>query len=418
MRLIDLFSGGGGLSEGFKNEGFNIICHIEKDVNACMTLLTREIYYYLKSNDNLELYNKYISGIIDKTELLKSIPLKDIENIINLEINENNISVIFSKIDKYLNGIDLDGIIGGPPCQAYSTIGRARNDKIKDKDERIYLYKYYMKFLIRYQPKFFIFENVKGLLSYKDVHNNLLLPQIVKEFEENGYNINYKIIKSDDYGVPQKRERLFIFGIRNDININASTFFECLEFYKEEPIHLKELFKDLPNIKSGNTLNIYTKNKPNSFVHEYIRKGNSILTWNVARPVNDLDKQIYTLISEAKRQGISLKYNELPKNLIRHKNITNFLDRFKCIEENGSCHTLVAHISKDGHHYIHYDVKQNRSITVREAARIQTFPDNYYFEKSRTAAFTQIGNAVPVYLSKKMAISIKNIFLEGEKSYE
>ncbi|WBF53450.1 DNA cytosine methyltransferase [Macrococcoides canis] len=418
MRLIDLFSGGGGLSEGFKNEDFDIVCHIEKDENACMTLQTREIYYYLKSIDNLELYNKYISGIIDKNELLKSIPLKEIENIINLEINEKNISIIFNKIDEYLNGNEIDGIIGGPPCQAYSTIGRARNDKIKEKDERIYLYKYYIQFLIRYKPKFFIFENVKGLLSYKDVLNNLLLPQIVKEFEENGYDIKYSIIKSDEYGVPQKRERLFIFGIRNDIKINASTFFEQLEFYKEEPIHLKELFKDLPKIESGKTLNIYTNNKPNPFVNKYIRKGDSILTWNIARPINDLDKQIYTLISKAKRQGISLKYNELPKKLIKHKNITNFLDRFKCVEENGSCHTLVAHISKDGHHYIHYDVEQNRSITVREAARIQTFPDNYYFEKNRTAAFTQIGNAVPVYLSKKIALSIKNLFLEGEKSYE
>ena len=123
-----------------------------------------------------------------------------------------------------LNYIDaktdrVDGIIGGPPCQAYSTIGRAINEKKKNSDDRIYLYKYYLSFLNKYSPKFFIFENVKGLQSFKDVDGLLLLPKIKSEFRNAGYIISDKVINSSDYGVSQNRERLFIFGLRNDVDV-------------------------------------------------------------------------------------------------------------------------------------------------------------------------------------------------------
>ncbi|EAE5720092.1 DNA (cytosine-5-)-methyltransferase, partial [Listeria monocytogenes] len=256
---------------------------------------------------------------------------------------------------------------------------------------------------------------VKGLLSYKDIHNEKLLPKILKEFQSKGYNVYYKLINSVDYGIPQKRERLFIFGMKNDSNIDAQTFFEKLLVYQESSINLGELFYDLPSMEAGQEINKYSQNIPVQFVTDNLRRHEGMLSQNISRPHNERDKIIYKLVVKAKNYGENLKYNELPSNLKTHKNEKHFLDRFKSLRENDQSHTLVAHISKDGHYYIHPDLKQNRSITVREAARIQTFPDDYYFENSRTAAFKQIGNAVPVYLSNKIAKAIKDILLDREE---
>ncbi|MET2045151.1 DNA (cytosine-5-)-methyltransferase [Enterococcus faecalis] len=411
MNIIDLFSGCGGLTEGFRIKQFNMVCHIEMDKDACNSLRTREAYQYMKEKKDLSMYNSYLLGKIQRDELYKSIPINLMNKIINCEISCSTINNLIKKIIDLSDGETIDGIIGGPPCQAYSTIGRARNEKKKTEDERIYLYKYYSKFLEQFNPKFFIFENVKGLLSYKDQYNEKLLPKIIQEFESIGYDISYKIINSAEYEVPQKRERLFIFGIRKDLKISANIFFQELATEKGIGIKIKDLFNDLPEMKSGEEKNYYSKYKaPSKFVRENLKNNDTALTYNVSRFNNERDREIYRLVAIAKKNGKKLKYNELPKHLKSHKNETNFLDRYKSLSENDVSHTMVAHISKDGHYYIHPDIKQNRSITVREAARIQTFPDDFYFESSRTAAYRQIGNAVPVVLSKKIAKSICKIF--------
>ncbi|EHR4813386.1 TPA: DNA cytosine methyltransferase [Enterococcus faecalis] len=409
MNIIDLFSGGGGLSEGFKQQGYNIMCHVEMDKAACDTLRTREAYYYLKDSGNLKVYNDYLEGKISKEDFYRYIPVKYLSKVLNYRISQDELPNIIENINELISNSKVDGIIGGPPCQAYSTIGRARNDRIKEKDERIYLYKYYSHFLEEYTPNFFIFENVKGLLSYKDIFNEKLLPKIVEEFERKGYKVDFKLLNSAEYGVPQKRERLFIFGIKSRLEGDAHHFFDHLLKYKERSININDLFFDLPTMSSGETINLYSSKHPNSFVEKNLRSSNVLLSQNISRPNNKRDKSIYKLVVKAKNSGQSLKYNELPSNLKTHKNEKNFLDRFKCLNEKEQAHTLVAHISKDGHYYIHPDIKQNRSITVREAARIQTFPDDYYFENSRTSAFKQIGNAVPVYLSGKIAKTIRDI---------
>ncbi|EPI2206751.1 DNA cytosine methyltransferase [Listeria monocytogenes] len=415
MNIIDLFSGGGGLAEGFKQQGYNILCHVEMDKDACDTLKTREAYYHLKDKGELDTYKLYLNGEFTKEEFYCIIPEYFLSKVLNYQISQNELPNIMKNMGKIIDGSKIDGIIGGPPCQAYSTIGRSRNEKIKEKDERVYLYKYYSLFLEEYDPTFFIFENVKGLLSYKDIHNEKLLPKILKEFQSKGYNVYYKLINSVDYGIPQKRERLFIFGMKNDSNIDAQTFFEKLLVYQERSINLEELFYDLPSMEAGQEINKYSQNIPVQFVTDNLRRHEGMLSQNISRPHNERDKIIYKLVVEAKNYGENLKYNELPSNLKTHKNEKHFLDRFKSLRENDQSHTLVAHISKDGHYYIHPDLKQNRSITVREAARIQTFPDDYYFENSRTAAFKQIGNAVPVYLSNKIAKVIKDILLDREE---
>lgn len=412
MNIIDLFSGAGGLTEGFRTKDFNILNHVEMDEAASKTLELRDAYYYLSDKHKLSLYVKYLENKITYDELMEYIPLQIKSKTINNEINSKTIDKIFKTIDDEIadNHILLiDGIIGGPPCQAYSTVGRARNKYKKESDERIYLYRYYIEFLEKYHPKFFIFENVKGLLSFKDQYNELLLPKMVEEFNASGYKLSYKLIDSSEYGVPQKRERLIIFG--SDGTFDSNNFFTELEKSKEQPNTIGELFQDLPFLHNGQELNAYGKHSASTFVHNYLRTSNKVpLTQNISRPNKQNDLDIYKLIAEAKKAGKNLHYNELDKKYQTHKNKHSFLDRYKALDNNSVSHTLVAHISKDGHYYIHPDVEQNRSITVREAARIQTFPDNFYFETSRTSAFKQIGNAVPPYLSHKFATTILSLY--------
>ena len=145
-----------------------------------------------------------------------------------------------------------------------------------------------------------------------------------------------------------------------------------------------------------------------------IRTRDDVLTWHIARRQIDRDREIYRIaIRKWFGDHERLTYGELPAELRTHKNTASFLDRYKVVErDNNACHTMVAHISKDGHYYIHPDIDQARSISVREAARIQSFPDNFFFEGPRTAAFVQIGNAVPPLLAKAIAKAIKQEFME------
>lgn len=410
LNIIDLFSGAGGLTEGFRDTGFfNLIAHVEMDHSASKTLKLRDAYYYLKEKNNLNLYYDYITGKISRDEFFSKIPEYVISKVINVGIGEDTIEDIFSTIDVNKNYQKIHGVIGGPPCQAYSTIGRSQNEKIKEQDERIYLYKYYIKFLERYNPDFFIFENVKGLLSYKDLDGQKLLDKIINEFSNingtNHYKIEKKMINCADYGVPQTRERLFIFGHKK--KHKNDDFFSWIKKYKETPPTIDQLFQDLPLMSAGQIKNEYSNATANIFVKKNLRNDNVSLTQNICRPNNENDLAIYKIVAREKKKNKNIKYSDLPAHLITHKKSNIFLDRFKAINGKGFSHTVVAHIAKDGHYYIHPDVKQNRSITVREAARIQTFPDDFYFEDSRTAAFKQIGNAVPPYFSKIISKSIR-----------
>ncbi len=407
MNIIDLFAGAGGLSEGFRNDKFNILFHIEMDSDASETLKTREAYYYLKNNDQLNHYYDYLNKRISKEELYKLIPREFLDSVLNVEISDDTIEKIFNKIDDKLQKEQLNGIVGGPPCQAFSMIGRVSNKDKKSDDKRIYLYEYYVDFLKRYKPDFFVFENVKGLLSFKDENNELLLPKIIKAFEEVGYSIQKDIIDTSEYYVPQNRERLFVFGFKKEFD--QVNFFEELAKEKKTPITLQELFEDLPIIKHGEENNEYRMNATSRFVIENLRSTDAPLTFNIARPHNERDLSIYKIVAEAKREGRQIRYFDLPSKLKTHKSTDVFTDRFKALKYDDYSHTIVAHIAKDGHYYIHPDVKQNRSITVREAARIQTFPDDFFFEGSRSSAFKQIGNAVPPILSKKIANTISRI---------
>lgn len=393
-KIIDLFAGAGGLSEGFRRHKFDIVAHVEMDKDAAYTLKTREAYYYCKKH-NLNYYNEYLSNKISRNELYDKIPKKILDKVINKEINKETIGEIFADIDNKIKDKHIKGIIGGPPCQAYSIAGRSRK-KDMDNDPRNYLYKYYLKFIEKYNPDFYVFENVQGIFSAK---KGSVFEDIKKGMYKLGYTFEYKLLNSKDFGVIQDRKRVIIIGYKKELNLHYPEFNKTnLNF------NIKDLFEDLPSISDGETNNNYKKSSNNCLKKLKIRNDTwNILTYNQARKVNNNDKQIYKICIE----NGNIKYNNLPSKLIKHNNKECFSDRFKVVDYYKPCQTMVAHISKDGHHYIHPDIKQCRSITVREAARIQSFPDDYYFESSRTSAFKQIGNAVPVFMADQIAKKIE-----------
>lgn len=233
------------------------------------------------------------------------------------------------------------------------------------------------------------------------------------EFKSMGYSLDYRVINTRDYDVPQSRERIIIFGTKKNNKKLIDDFFIKLEKKKGNRVSVYTALEDLPFLHAGQEVNTYNKSMPNDYIRKYYRMSKKFpLTQNIARPHNERDLDIYKIVVSSKEKGYNLKYNELPTQLKTHKSDDKFLDRFKALSWNQPSHTVVAHIAKDGHHYIHPDKKQNRSITVREAARIQGFPDDFYFETSRTSAFTQIGNAVPPIFSEKIAQVIAELEIE------
>jgi DNA (cytosine-5)-methyltransferase 1 len=408
MNFIDVFAGAGGLSEGFIRAGFEPVAHIEIEEAACNTLRTRQAYHHLKHTDNFNIYIDYLKGKITRSKLYDSIPKSDRERIINLAIGEQNNNLIFTKIDELLGGDDVDLIVGGPPCQAYSLVGRARSADGMESDSRNYLYIEYAKYLERYNPRMFIFENVLGLKSAKDGY---YLNSMQELFHRKGYNMKLYTVNANKFGVLQNRRRVIIIGWRQELNPDLPNL-ESLDFSVNATV--SRIFSDLPKLSDGEGMDKnakYRTKKPNRYLlNSHIRNGLNILTQHVTRPHTKQDKEIYKkAVRKWNKKGERLNYNDLPDYLKTHKNRTSFSDRFKIVASNERySQTVVAHIAKDGHYYIHPDLKQNRSISIREAARLQSFPDDYYFEGvkediNRTSAFTQIGNAVPPLMAERMA---------------
>lgn len=404
LTYIDLFAGAGGLSEGFNRQNFEAIAHVEMNKSASETLITRLAFY---CNQNNKMYNSYLKGEIKREDFWNTIPKEILDSVINEEINEKTIVSIFNKIDNKLKSRKVDVIIGGPPCQAYSLVGRSRDPNKMKGDNRNYLYRYYAKFLIRYKPKYFVFENVIGLLS---AGNKNYFKELIALFTKIGYSVEYKILNAEDFGVLQKRRRVIIIGKRGKSNF----LFPQLSILKNDWQIMRDLFNDLPSLIPGQEMSIvnYLTKKPNTYLSiAKIRNHNSIYTTqHFARKHNIRDLEIYNIaIKRWLNKKERLKYNDLPKNLQTHKNTSAFLDRYKVVDPFGHSHTIVAHISKDGHYYIYPDKNQIRSISVREAARIQSFPDDYFFEGGRTSAYKQIGNAVPPLMAEAIAKALKEL---------
>ena len=423
LNFIDLFAGAGGLSEGFIRAGYTPLAHIEMDKYACDTLKTRAAYHYLKSTNQLDVYKKYLRGKQEKEDgnkLWVQVPKWVTDTVIQSEINEKNIKSIFEKVDALVDDNLVDIIVGGPPCQAYSVVGRARmGAKVLD-DPRNNLYKYYVEFLEKYQPKMFVFENVMGIRSAK---NGEPLKDLTRLVEQAGYKMELKVQTASEHGVLQNRQRVIIVGWKVQEKTGNLTTFHYPDLKTEQNSYevLKDLFIDLPERKHGEGQLCAPVNyvKPLSEM-KYLKKSGirngtfRFTTQHIARPQNENDREIYKMAVEMWLDNKKrIDYSKIPSRLQHHKNKESFLNRFQVVDPYGCCHTVVAHIAMDGHYYIYPTlnptIENVRSITIREAARIQSFPDDYYFEGSRSAAFKQIGNAVPVVLAHKIAEEIKKI---------
>lgn len=401
--FIDVFSGAGGLSEGFFNCGYNPIAHVEMNSFAADTLKTRSCFYYLKKTDNLNFYYEYLRGNLSKEQLYNIVPAEVLETVINAEISDKTYKSIFCKIDGIMkkdNIKEVDVIIGGPPCQAYSLVGRASTKGGMENDPRNDLYIQYARFLSKYRPKMFVFENVPGMLTAKD---GVIWKRIKQRLRTVGYNIEYRLVNAHDFGVLQHRKRVIIIGWRKNLDLYYPEFTR---------VHVNaivnDLLNDLAHLEPGEECNEYIEQPNEYLIYSGIRDVFDVLTDHQTRNIRGVDREIYRIAIEMWNDNHRrLHYTDLPEDLQFHNNRVSFLDRFKVVEgDMESAHTMLAHISKDGHYYIHPDIEQARSLSVREAARIQSFPDNYYFEGPRTAKFVQIGNAVPPLMAKGIASAV------------
>ena len=414
--FIDLFAGAGGLSEGFIQAGFMPVAHVEMNPFAAMTLETRCAFYYLKSQNQLPKYYDYLKKIISREEFLRYIPKNNLETVLCETMTDESLPNLFKTIDKRLDekGLkSIDVIIGGPPCQAYSLVGRAQSNHMEtpmEEDPRNDLYKLYARFLKKYQPRMFVFENVMGIES---ANGGKTWKNIQKYLKRVGYEIECHEQNSKDYGVLQNRRRMIIVGWLKNSGLEYPNF-EKITFNAL----VRDLLDDLPSLLPGESSDKYRLKEINNYLADTsIRVPDDVLTLHVARPNKKRDIEIYKKAIKLWVDGNHkrLNYNDLPDELKTHRNRKSFLDRFKVVEgDEAFCHTMLAHISKDGHYFIHPDIKQHRSITVREAARIQSFPDNYFFEGPRTSQFVQIGNAVPPLMAKAIAKGVASVLRQGE----
>lgn len=379
--VVDFFCGAGGMSLGFHQNNFKIL--IANDIeSACTTTYS---------------FNHY--------EIPK-------DRIITGDIKE-----IVSNVDSYINE-EVDVIIGGPPCQGFSMANRQR---IID-DPRNILYKYYVEGVRKLKPKFFVMENVKGMLSVAD--------QVVEDFhnlEDINYDVYYQVFNAKDFGVPQNRERLIYIGIRNDIssfiNKKAKDIIKEIEneIKNNSSFVLDDALQGLrkvnaSTIKNSTELDIEECGKKIevniiSKENEYIRtinqgKSNSLVFNHKARFNNDRDIEIFGRMLPGDKSDSERIADIMPYKSRSHV----FKDKYYKLKPNEVCKTITAHMKFDCNMYIH--PMQARGLTPREAARVQSYPDDYYFLGSYTKTYMQIGNSVPPLMARVIAKIIKS-YLKG-----
>lgn len=382
--FIDLFAGCGGLSEGFYKKNYKALLHLEIDKDACQTLKTRMAHYGYSPE---EIENAVLCG----------------------DITSDN---IIDEIDKRIHE-NVDIIIGGPPCQAFSSVGRAQSPDSMNNDPRNYLFENYLQILNHIKPKMFIFENVKGLLSAKPKGVNIF-KLIAREMGKT-YNIvddpKVILLNAADYGVPQNRERVILIGVRKDIDyINVQDIYANIKKTNSDTnsdlpnyITVREAIGDLPKLQPGEGSECVTQEKctPKSDYAKKLADTEGKIYNHVARKHNAADMARYRILSENKNW--QLKDLQTVRPDLVHHDPKHFGNRYTVQEWDKPGRTVVAHLYKDGNLFIHPDPEQSRTFTVREAARIQSFPDDFVFEGSRTQQYKQVGNAVPPLMAEAFA---------------
>lgn len=408
INVVDLFSGAGGMTLGFK--------YIIKN----NTFKKSDVFDILFANE----FDKDAASTFRNNFPEINMVEKDIKNLTEEEIH------------RYLNGKNVDLIIGGPPCQSFSTVGkRVYDDKAK-------MYQEYLRLLKIIRPKMFLFENVRGILSMKetfyktdnegnilydeivsktgrkskkpqiDYYGDKILDKIEKEFKnidnDFGYKIKYQVLKASDFGVPQNRERVFIVGVRNDIN-KEWTFPTPLN---NDTLSIKEAIDDLPELKSGQSINKYNK-EPGNYYQKLMRKKSNVLTQHIAA---DYGEKIRTVIKNVPQGEGKNYFNKLVEEGRIDKKYyltSGYANTYSRLIETEPSTTITNNLTTPSAlRCIHY--RDDRALSPREGARIQSFPDWFDFSGNMGKVAMQIGNAVPPLLAMAMAEQIR-LFME-EKS--
>jgi len=506
--VIDLFAGPGGLGEGFSAlrpggvPAFKIRLSIEKDPLAHQTLQLRAFFRQFPDKKAPDAYYDYLAGLIPREDLFKQYPAeakKADQEAWHAELGGEKFppDLIDARIRDALGTRVNWVLIGGPPCQAYSLVGRSRvigrEGLAKyEADPRHELYRHYLRIIAVHQPPVFVMENVKGLLSAKvqeqhmferirsDLENPLdavfgparcretLRYRLVSLVVRNGDLLGRCepedfVVRAEDYGIPQARHRIILLGILAENERQTG----LLKTQTRVPI--EDVISDLPRLRSGLSKE---PDNPQAWRDAVLEIADS--AWLHGPRVDDaLRREVRTLLREVDasldRGGIFVRpgrrvirahrnwfqderldavcnhetrshirpdlhryffvsafarihnrsplLEDFPPQLLpKHENVaealedTKFNDRFRVQCAGRPSTTVTSHISKDGHYFIHYDPTQCRSLTVREAARLQTFPDNYFFEGPRTQQYHQVGNAVPPLLARQIAEIVYRIF--------
>ena len=319
---------------------------------------------------------------------------------------------------------EVDIIIGGPPCQAFSSVGRAQDPNSMSEDPRNYLFENYLEVLNHYKPKMFIFENVKGLLTAHPKGVDIF-DLIIRDMSKTYKVVSNKetiLLNAVNYGVPQNRERVILCGIRNDIDVEPEEFYKKLipthsVVAKEglkPAVTVREAIADLPKLLPGEGTEIidFNETKFNDYLLQIRRKDFGKLYQHVARKHNENDRERYRILSEHGNWQLK-DLAEVRPDLVHH-DPKHFGNRYTVQEWDKPGRTVVAHLYKDGNLFIHPDSVQERTFTVREAARIQSFPDDFFFEGSRTEQFKQVGNAVPPLMAEAFAVTMKEMLSQKE----
>lgn len=400
INFIDLFSGCGGLLDGFLQSGkFEHVASVEWEKAPVNTLRKRlktkwnvanaersVIRFDIQRTD--ELFNGYDDAIYGKHDGLKSL----------------------------ISNKKIDVIIGGPPCQAYSVAGRVSVDQSEKPDYRNYLFEYYLKIVEKIQPKVFVFENVPGMLSAMP-DGTPIIDLIKRDIESKGFEIinnigKNAIINAADYGVPQNRRRVILIGLNKKFYKNRSSRQELIEkFYSSilpkykgvRVITVGEAIGDLPPC-----FPLFSNKRPSHTIPE------CKISWHYSRFNSMRDVCIFQMLAKDIEDGTN-KYidsEELKKIYNEATGASTNVHKYHVLRKDEPSTTILAHLYKDGLRFIHYDSSQARTITVREAARLQSFDDDFDFVGSMGDAFKMIGNAVPPLLAKAIALAVSDLIKE------